>query len=237
MKPKKRTLYSKFGLAVAMVASKDVRDVALNRVHLASDGSTVASNGRALLAVSPPLPAKARTFPQVEADMAETPANGVGMSLADVARVRRNFPTEKRPSLQFAQLTRCDDTKVELMTTDGKTHLKVAGALARGKFPRWRKVLAAAKKQANKARFCVDRQSLILALQAIDKACPDRGGYNPVFVEIGEPLDAVVLRSQNFETGQVALGIVRPLQVVDWLKPGDWERGLGKASGAVKVGD
>jgi hypothetical protein len=230
----KRTLYSKYSMAVAGVASRDARDVALHRVHFDADGSAVASNGRAVLAVSPPSAVKAATFPDVEPDNAEPPEGGVGLSLEDVAAVRRNFPAEKRPSLQFAQMTRCDERTVELMTTDGRTHKKVAGQPARGKFPRWRAVLASAKGKATRARICVDRQSLVQILNAIDKACPDAGGYNPVFLEIGAPEDAVVLRSVNLESGQTALGIVTPLLVVDWLAESKWEQGIA-AEGRPRV--
>ena len=223
---KKRTLFSKFGFAVVDVASKDTTDVALNRVHLAADGSTAASNGRALLAVSGPAPAKAATFPDAREPEVEAPEDGIGMQLTDVLRVKRNFPGDKRPSLQYAQLTQCDTERgrVELMTTDGKTHQKVAGMPARGKFPKWKTVLADARKRAKKARICVDRQSLIKLLSAIEKACPDRGGFNPVFIEIGELEDSVVLRSHNYESGQTALGMVTPLQAAGWLEESAWEK-------------
>ena len=220
----KRTLYSKYNLAVVGVASRDSKDVALNRVHFAADGSTVASNGRALLAISPPQASKARSFPEVESDNAEPPEDGVGLSLDDVNRIKRTLPTDRRPSLQYVQMTRCKPTEVEMMTTDGKTKQKVAGQPARGKFPRWKGILARARRKATKARICVDRQSLVQALQAIDKACPDRGGFNPVFVEVGGMEDSVVLRSHNYESGQTAVGIVTPLSVVDWLDESKWER-------------
>ena len=234
---KKRTLVSKFSLAVAGVASRDAKDVALHRVHIAADGSAVASNGRALLAISPPNENKAKSFPDMENDVAEPPPDGIGMTLDDVNKVRRNFPTDRRPSLQYAQLTRCSPTEVELMTTNGATKQKVSGQPARGRFPRWRTVLSDARRKATRTRICVDRQSLVQILQAIDKACPDRGGYNPVFIEIGSENDAVILRSHNYESGQTALGLVTPLTVAGWLEESPWEKALRgqQTTGVVRV--
>jgi hypothetical protein len=228
MKKDTRTLYTKYNLAVADVANRDAKDVALHRVHLAADGSTVASNGRALMAVSPASKTKSKSFPELDEGNAEPPEEGVGLTLEDVRQLKRNFPTDKRPSLQYAQMTRCSPAKnpttVALMTTDGKRHQMIKVQPARGKFPKWEGILAKARQKATRARVCVDRMSLVKLLQAIDRASPDAGGYNPVFIEIGGPEDAIVARSHNYESGQTVIGMVTPLAVVDWLEESSWEK-------------
>ena len=219
-----RTLYTKYNLAVAEVASRDAKDIMLHRVHFAPDGSTVASNGRALLAVSPPNRVRAQTFPELDEGDARPDKDGVGLTLEDVTRVKRNFPNDRRPSLQYAQMIRCTKIAVALLTTDGKTRQVVKGHPARGTFPKWKGMIAKARRKATRAHVCVDRQSLIKLLQAVDKACPDRGGYNPVFLEIGGPDDAIVIRARNHESVQEAVGMLTPLSVVEWPDDSAWEK-------------
>jgi hypothetical protein len=85
-------------------------------------------------------------------------------------------------------------------------------------------LIASARRKAKRARFCVDRKSLAQVLAAIDKACPDKGGYNPVFVEVGGENDAVVLRAHNYESGQTAIARINPLTIVSWLEDSKWEK-------------
>jgi hypothetical protein len=133
-------------------------------------------------------------------------------------------------------MTRCDVNAVELLTTDGVTTQKVLGRPVRHRFPRWREVLRQAAQRTKRARVCVDRRSLIAVLQALDKACPDKGGYNPVYIEIGGEDDSILLTAENYENGQRAVAVVSPLRVLgSWLTPDVWLRKLLGRSSARKV--
>jgi len=215
-------------LSVAGAASSDKKEPALNRVHLAADGSTVASNGSMLLAVGPPDPVRVAAFPSVDHDEPAIPKDGIGVSLGTVADVRRNLPTDRRIALQQAAVTRCDHARVEILTTDGIKSRTVSAAPMRGTFPKWRRLLAEERRKATTARVCVNRRELISLLKAIDEACPDRGHFSPVFLEIGGRSDGIILRAQNYETKQRAVGMVMPTTVRGdgWLDESAWERGV-----------
>ena len=215
-------------LSVAGAASFDKKEPALNRVHLAADGSTVASNGSMLLAVGPPDPVRVAAFPSVDHDEPAIPKDGIGVSLGTVADVRRNLPTDRRIALQQAAVTRCDHARVEILTTDGIKSRTVSSAPMRGTFPKWRRLLAEERRKATTARVCVNRRELISLLKAIDEACPDRGHFSPVFLEIGGRNDGLVLRAQNYETKQRAIGMIMPTTVRGdgWLDESAWERGV-----------
>lgn len=226
-------LFSKQSLAVRHAASTDKADPALHRVQLEHDGSAVAADVNAggakmVLAVSPVDPERAEYFPPNDEPNVDPPAGGVGVPPSMAATVVGGMPTGKHPALQFAQLTRCDRTGVELYTTNGVTGTKRSAPPARRPFPKWRGLLAAARTAATRGRVCVDRRALIRLLQAMERACPDPGNYSPVWIEFGGEEDAICLRGENSTAKQVAVGIVTPLRVTgEWPEETEWEANLG----------
>jgi hypothetical protein len=194
-----------------------------------AEGEAVASNGRALLVVEPVDPERAARLPAPSgAPEAEPPPEGVGVPLDVATGALSAIPKEDKPSLKYALMTRCDPAGVELLTTDGARARRSSGPPARGGFPEWRE--EARKATANgaaKRRVLVDRRALSALLAALEKACPDKANRNPVFVEVGESDQPLVLRSLNLETGQHAVGVIKPLSAGGkWLRRSGWEARL-----------
>ena len=220
------TLYSKANLMVKGVAHKDPAEEALNRVQLEADGSTVASNGTLLMAVGP-VHEEEVSFPDLENEGVEVPAGGVGLRLEVADEVVRNLPKGKSSrSLDHALVVRCDEKRVELATTDMVKEKKVAARPARGAYPEWRTLLRRARGQVGAGRVCVNKRDLIQLLAAMDKACPDPGNENPVYIEFGgAESDGIILRSANYDTGQRCIGYIMPLDTGgQWLQTDDWEQ-------------
>jgi len=227
--------FNKANLMVKEVASKDPADPGLAQVHFARDGSSVSANGWALLAVSPIDKEKAESFPDMEEPNKRPPKEGVGIPTRVINDVLRNMPHDTRPQLQYVQLTKCSPARVELMTTDGDGTTKIGGRPIRGKFPKWQDKIAEVRDRKVKARVCIDRRRLIAILQAMDKACPDPGNLNPVYLEIGGETDQLYLRAENYESGQRAVGIVAPIDTRgQWIEDDDWEDELGTKAVQVR---
>ena len=218
-------LLSKVNLAVAGVASTDKTDPVLNRVHLEADGTSVASNGRAIMAVAPVVPERAAQFPRVEDAEAGPGPGGVGLSLSTVADAGRAVPkADKHPSLGYVQMTKLDAREIELMATDGVRKRKVSGMPMRGGFLPWRQMLRDAREGEAAVRVCVDRLSLMRLLKAMP---PDPGNRNPVFLEMRGDGRAIVARCVSVGTGQRVIGMVSPLDNRGkWLEEDKWELGL-----------
>ncbi len=214
-------IYSRASLAVVDAASTDPRRRALNSVHLAEDGSTVAADGRTLVAVSP-VREKDAHFPIEE--HASPPSGGTCVDLDIVVQATKNLPRDRRPITQFAALTRCDD-QVEFTTTDLRKTQRVGAAPVRDLFPNWRKALAHALRRAKKTRICVDRKRLQALLKTLDAAAGEGDVDSPVFIEVGEEKDALVLRAESPNTGQRIVAMLTPLDTKgEWLKRNKWER-------------
>jgi len=223
-------LLSKANLAPIKVAGADKRDQVLHQLRVEADGTTVASDGSAILAVEPidDRPAAMPDF-KTETDVGE---DGAGIPPEIVTEALRNIPKGNLGlELGFVAVTGYneEDGTIELTATDLNKNLKVEGQLSRRRFSEWRPVLQRARK-ACKHRVCVDRKALIKLLQAMESACPNPD--NSAFIEFGESeTDGFLVRSVGVETGQRAIGYMLPLDTGDeWLKMNSWERKVMRRS-------
>ncbi len=217
-------ILSKANLVAVKVAAADKSDPALHQLHVEADGTTVASNGNAILAVEG-LNEKPVSMPRFEVE-GEIDDEGIGIQPEVVEEALRNMPKGNlRLELGFAAITIADTEKgvVELTTTDLVLEKKSKGKMAKRRFPMWRRVLRLAGRKERR-KICVDRRALIRLLQAMDSACPDP--EHSVFIEFGnEPTDGIILRGMSVETGQHAVGYVIPLDTMGkWLPLNQWER-------------
>lgn len=228
-------IYSRANLAVKDIAHKSKKEVALHRVHLENDGSSVATDGRALMAVGPSEERRAATFPDHVIGTHTAPEDdGVGVLPSQVAEVERMMPRGKAP-LSYAAMTKCTDRVVELAATDGVSVRKRSSPPCRGKFGNWRAPLGQACRAATRGRIVIDRVALIRLLQAMDRACPDRGNYNATFLEFGGPEDAIILRAESYELGQRVIGMIAPLRAgQQWLEADEWETTIREAGVETK---
>lgn len=216
-------LLSKANITVEGIAATTDADPPLNCIHIAKDGTTVAANGRMMMAVEPV--AENSFFPIEE--RAELPEEGVSVPLHLIAQLRKNLPRDKRPVMQQAAVTKCTREKIEMTTISKTEERKVAGRLLTQEFPRWRGVFAETRRRARRTRVCVSRKDLMQMLEAHDKACVDPSGKNVVFMEIGGEQDPMLLRSVNLATGQHAVGIVNPIDTGGmWIDEDPWETEL-----------
>lgn len=221
---------------VRKVAGRNKRDPVLHQVHIEGDGTTVASNGHAMMVVQP-VEAEPQAMPEME-DECEVPDDGIGVDLEVIDETLSDLPKGNLSlELGFAVLTECEPTTrtVQFTTTDLNRNKTVEGKLARARFPEWKGVLRRAKKaqvmskQKQNLRVCVDRRELIALLQAMHTACPDPD--NPIFIEFvpGKEDDigggGIILRARAVHSDQRAIGYIRPVDTAGkWLQMNRWEK-------------
>lgn len=223
--------YSRHNFAVRHAASPHPNVPEFYRVQLEQDGSSVAADGHIVLAVGPADPERAESFPPNDHPNVSPPPDGVGIDPKLAATIERGMPPgNKHPSLQYAQLTRCDELRVELMTTNAVRYSRHGEPPARRKFTDWRKAVRAVRSRASKGRVVLDLKGMLRALNAINEATRDLGKSVPLFVEFGDDDDVLVMRTHNYVSNQRVLGVIKPMKLpedMDWLEPDDWERLIG----------
>lgn len=208
---------------VGHVASKDVHDP-LNCIRLNGDGSTVGCNGKVIMAVGP-VDMK-RIHSPIE-QQASPGAQGVSIPLDLLGEVIKILPKEKRIDLQIAAMTACNDTrKIQFSTTDMRHAKSISGLPKTSPFPNWRNLFKKAR-GVEGPRVCVNRRDLLDLLHALEEAAPDRGGENPVFIEINPEGSGMILRCNNRETNQRAIGAITAYNTNgQWMPADEWERGV-----------
>lgn len=216
-------LFSKSNLMVGQVASTNINDTGINCIHLNPDGSTAATNGKVVMAVSP-VDAKRVHFPDV-GEQATPGPNGVSIPLDLLDRAIKNLPKDKRVSLQNVAMTKNrDPRKVELTCTDMRHEQRVAGQPKSEPFPLWKQVMRRVRGTGG-VKICLNRKDLIQLLTALEAAAPDKGGENPVYIEINPSCVGMVLRCVNRETGQRAVGAITAYNTGgQWLPTDEWEK-------------
>lgn len=216
-----QSLFSKANLVVSQVASTDPFDRGLNGVKFDRDGSTVAGNTKMMLGVGPTDESRVH-FPEV-GERVEIPDDGLIMGVDVVNEALKNLPRDKRVSLQHVAMTQPRDySKVEFtcVSASGRER-RVADRPKREAYPDWKAVVRKVRGE-NPIKVCVNRKDLIELLKAIEAACPDKGGDNPVYMEIGS---GIVLRSVNRDTGQHAVGAINAYRTGGhWLEWDEWEK-------------
>ncbi len=184
-------------LVVAQHVSDKSLGCALDNVLIEPDGTTVATNGKVLLAVSG-RPENAGTNKEESDEL--VPASLMLQAKAKVPR---------RNSDQH--FVNCNIDK------KGKTTLSVVGAGAEftsekaveGSFPKWREAVSLNREGAHKV--VIYPQQLSTLLKAVEEASTKDVG---VVLEL-IPDQAIILRAKNTVTNQTIVGAIMPLTVSD----------------------
>lgn len=228
------TLLSKVNMQTVAVVSGDNFDRGLCGVRIEPDGSTVASNGRMIMAVSP----SPQNVPFSDVgERQPIPPQGIVLEAEHVKEALRNLPKDTKGRGQFAALVRPTAGgagKVGLATVglDG-TERVVRKKVRTDGYPDWKKSLQKAYnggrtkdpmtgEDRKQVRCCVNRKDLIDLLTAMDKACPDRGAEDPIFIEFG---NGIVLRAGARDTGQHVIGSLNAYNTRgEWLEYDAFEK-------------
>lgn len=220
-------LLSKSNLAARQLASKDEFDRGLNGLRVEEDGATVGGNRRSMMIVSPverPVPTPRGIEP------IGVGVGGAIMELSHAEKIEKNMPRDKRHELQHVAIVEGrDPRKLAVATWSRADHTTIERPAKQGApYPDWRvavRRVAESEEDEGAGRVCVNRKELIEALKALGDACPDKGDWGPVWLQMGRGGSGLLLRGQNYLTNQTAMAILLPHERVGgWLKWSDWER-------------
>lgn len=217
------TILSKANLQVVTISSAEKAIPALNNLRVESDGTTVAANGRVVLAVSP---VKEKTKESVIIDETQLPEEGCTVPAETVRDVIKNMPKDTNFG---GLLEHCDlsvkDTKGQFLMKDGKKPIKIGGSLYRHEYVKYREILGnALKGTLLSSRVVLNLKRFKSLINALDKVCPDSSGETPAFIEF-TPNDDIVVRAVNPTNGQRAVAVMSSYKFAEgqWLEHSEWE--------------
>jgi hypothetical protein len=205
----------------------------LHNVHFTDDGTSVAFDGRMLVAVSPVLPAMLAQVPLENSK----DCGAITISSETIKEILKNLPSDKK---FHGVLEHCDlDGSGKFTMIDGSRRLKsISGKVFSREFLDFRKVFKKAKSSPVKARVVLNRARLASLLEFFDKACPDSSNEAPVYLDFTEDGD-ILARVENATTQQRAIGFMTAYKAEEgvWMESDAWEEGLsGKESPEASKG-
>lgn len=219
-------IISKSNLLCSEITKHD-KIPALNNVVLEPDGSTVGSNGKAMLLVGPVSEQVQQAFP-LKGGLAD---ERIVVGEETAKEVLKNIPRDTRFG---GVLEHCDvredaerTENVNFSITDGKRTRYIVGKKYDRQYIDYKSILSRVFKSKIDARVVVNLKRLISLLVTIDKCCPDSSGNQAVYIEFSQDND-VLIRSANAKTGQRLIGIMQSYKGAEgqWLETDKWERSL-----------
>lgn len=221
-------IISKSSLQVLLVTKNDKIPV-LNNIHIREDGTTVGSNGKTILAVSPVgAEARATLKDRIGDDELSVPVTVAEETAKDVLK---NIPkdTQFKGLLEHCNVKIDPESErgVEFTMTDGKRPKVIKGKRWMRDYIQYEDVFARVAATRKEVKIVLNRRRLMSLLDAIDKACPDSTGNSPVFIEFSDQND-IVVRCINYTNGQKVMGVMQSYKGAEgqWIEETEWERSL-----------
>lgn len=240
-------ILSKASLQVVLLCSSDKHSPLMNCICIEPDGSVVATNGKAVVSISPvatkiceavPLPGK-------------TPADCLGqqivLSADTVKEVIKAIPrdTQFKGLLEHCcvSLVSKDESTVKIVINDGKRKNEITVRRIKDKYLTYKAIFKNAY-EATKSGYCatviVNRKRWALICEVIDKVCPYDGDFSPVYWEFAHDGN-IMVRAENEFTKQRLIAVFNSADRFkndqdNWMELSTWELSLLRKSILLKKG-
>lgn len=220
-------LLSRANLLASNAAATDSTRYALNGLHVDPDGTTVATDGAQLIAVAP-CPADVQDYPG--GSTADLGGDGVTIPTDMVNEAAKSIPKRKAKPILENVLLGSDNGTVALSTTDLSRRRSVDCEPVEGNWPDWRDIVSLDRPDSIKVTINPKMLSALLATLA--RACPRKSVDSAVILEIVDGKAPIMVRAQNEDTGQRALGVLMPMDMSDnesFMEYDAWEKPFASA--------
>ena len=224
-------IIGKTNLLVVGVTADDKRIPVLDNVFIAKDGSTVGSNGRVILLVSPVNESMKEDVPIKDSGII---SDGSGIAL-DSKTVKETIQTMPRDTMFGGLLEHCNikeraDESIEVITTDGHRERKILGRKWPRDYIKYCDIVGEVFKEAEEhdsKQVVLNLKRMLSLLVTINKICADTSGETPVYLEITKE-GSIILRATNRKTEQDIMGIMTAYRETEgkWKIQSDWEMSL-----------
>ena len=211
---------SKGNLRVVELTKIDKQIPVLDTIHITKEGGTVATNGMAIICVSPVTKEMKEKVPLKESKMFTDET----ISSETAKEVLKNIPSDKKFR---GVLEHCDYSSGKFKFTDGKRGKTLSAKTWPRDYVDYKSVLQNANKKRDGKRCAVNLKRLLAVLETIDKICPDSSKNSAVFLEFTKD-NNIFVRGANIKTDQRVLAFMKAYDFSEtrWPELDEWERDL-----------
>lgn len=230
-------IVSKAALQAIEIVKSDNKIPMLNNLRIEADGTVIAFNGRALLAIEPVKEEIVKKLPIYKERAVRL---GLTISAETVREILKNMPKDTLFGglLEYCRIDPIGVNKASITISDGRRGRIIEAKLYDREYFDWRKLVSDTlqAETAQRPRAILNRKRINALLNCIEKICPDSTGESPIFVEFKENF-SVVFRSINQRTGQSCVGVMNAYRGAEgkWMDGNNWEKGLIKRADRIKV--
>lgn len=195
-------------------------------VQIHGDGVLVAANKRAALVVGP-ISNELPVLNRFKIDNQGLGGDVVGLTTETALALERMVKRSKEFGvvMEHAALRGDGRGKVEAESHDGKRPARMTLPVREGRRVDTRVLLGRASGTGSVWRGALNRKRILGLIEAMCKACPDKSGEVPLYVELFAD-GRVIMRTVNRETGQWCVGLTAAYRVEDerWEGRQEWEK-------------
>jgi hypothetical protein len=243
-------ILSKAALQVVLLCSSDKHVPILNCICIEPDGSVVATNGKAVVAISPAEAKIIEAVPLPGKSTADCYGQQIVLSADTVKEIIRAIPrdTQFKGLLEHCSVNLPDSSlpTVKVIVTDGKRKSEITVRRMKEKFVDYRQVFknafaaAVLNTQENINRVIVNRKRWGLICDVIDKVCPYDGDFSPVYWEFAHDGN-ILVRAENELTKQRLVAVFSSVDRFsggqdNWMDLSNWELKLLRKSKLLNRG-
>lgn len=228
-------ILSKQNLLIAGIAKNDKAIPVLGNIHITSDGTTIASDSKILIAVSPVTEEMKENIPLEEVGKKES----CTIALDTVNEILKNLPKDTlfKGLLEHANLNK--ESK-RFVIHDGKQTKTLGIKFYHRPYINFKKIFGSIGnkilrgKTSYSKRIVLNRKRLKDLLDVIDKVCPDTTGQSPIYLDFTED-NNILIRGVNYKTKQRVLALMSSYKGIEgkFLEPDIWEENLCRKKIAI----
>lgn len=219
-------IISRGNLQVVLVTKDDRQIPVLDTVYIAGDGSTIGSNGRAMIAVGP-VAKKVRDSVPLEEGL--FPDGGIVLPTGMVKDILRSMPRDREFGGLLEHISvqaSSEGPEVELTVTDGKRTRRLKGRRFNRPYLNYMEIFKEAfGRQKDHIRTALNLKRLLSVLNVINKICEDQAGELPVYLEFSSEGD-IIIRATDLRTAQDIVVVMTAYHGIEgvWKPMTLWER-------------
>lgn len=211
-------IISKSSLNVVHIAKPDKQVPLLDTVHITEQGETVAANRDSVIMVSPVDEEIKNKYP-VKGKESEA----ITLTSESVNDIIHYIGTDR---VFEGTLEHCDivnkNGKAEVICYDGK-RTKILEGKAYPEYFDYRSLFERIQSESIDVKVTLNRKRLLSLLNTIEKVCPDKGDFAPIYLEFTKNGD-VIIRAKNAKFKQKVLAVMRGIPGVGELEYSEWEK-------------
>jgi len=218
-------IISRYNLMAHKMSRQDRGIPMLDNVHFEKDGTSIATNGLAVIVVSP---VTDKMKEHVIIQDKDTIKSDITISAESVKEALKSLPRDTKYAgvLEHCVIEKKTKDKTVIKFSDGKRSKSLEAKVYNNEYADYRSFIKNSyKNNKTNIKTAFNLSRLLSVLSTINEICPDTSYSTPVFIEFNEDGN-LIFRCTNMKNSQQVIGLVRAYDGLEGKIPDltEWEK-------------